>query len=53
MGIGKELKDAPLKALDTVKQLLKAQDVADLQARVDCLLKENEELRIQVEEGEV
>ena len=52
MGIGNELKVAPLKGLDAVKQLLKAQDVADLQARIDCLLKENGELRTHVEEGE-
>ena len=43
---------APLKVLDAVKQLPKAQDVADLQARMDCLLKENGELRTRVEEGE-
>ena len=42
---------APLGALDAVKQLPKAQDLADLQAQVDCLLKENGELRIRVEEG--
>ena len=42
---------APLKALDAVKQLPKVQDIADLQAWVDCLLKENEELRAQIEEG--
>ena len=49
-GITKELKVEPLSALDCVKQLPKAQDMADLQARVDCLFKENEELKTQVEE---
>ena len=43
---------APLKVLDAIKQLPKAQDVVDLQARVDCLLKENDELWIKVKEGE-
>ena len=51
-GVGKELKVAPLKALDAVKQLPKAQDMADLQAWVNCLLKENGELRTQVAEVE-
>ena len=52
MGIGNELKVAPLKVLDGVKKLPKMQDLADLQARVDCLLNENRELRTQVAEGE-
>ena len=52
MGIGRELKVPPLQALDGVKKLPKAQAMADLQARVDCLLKENGELRTHVEEGE-
>ena len=52
MGIGKELGVAPFKALDVVRKLLKAQDVADLQAQVDCLLRENGELQTRVEEGE-
>ena len=32
--------------------LPKPQDLADLQAKVDCLLKENGELKTKVEEGE-
>ena len=42
---GKELKVVPLYTLDYIKKLPKVQDMADLQARVDCLLKENGELR--------
>ena len=38
--------------MDGIKKLPKAQDMADLQARVHCLLKENGELRIQVAESE-
>ena len=49
--IGKELKVPPLQAFNGIKKLPKAQDVADLKARVDCLLKENGELWIRVEEG--
>ena len=49
--ISKELKVEPLNALECVKKLLKAQDMADLQARVDCLLKEQDmaDLRAQVD----
>ena len=38
--------------LDHIRALPKPQDLADLQARVDCLLKENGELKTKVEEGE-
>ena len=38
--------------LDHIRVLPKPQDLADLQARVDCLLKENGELKAKVEEGE-
>ena len=37
--------------LDHIRALPKPQDLADLQARVDCLLKENGELKEKVEEG--
>ena len=39
--------------LDHIKALPKPQDLSDLQARVDCLLRENGELKAKVEEGEV
>ena len=42
----------PLNALEHIKKLPKAQDMADLQAQVDCLLKKNRELKIQVAERE-
>ena len=45
-----ELKVEPLKALEEIRRLPKAQDMADLQARVDYLLRENRELKTQVEE---
>ena len=38
--------------LDHTRALPKPQDLADLQARVDCLLKENGEFKAKVEEGE-
>ena len=38
--------------LDHIRVLSKPQDLADLQARVDCLLKENGELKTKAEEGE-
>ena len=43
--ISKELKVEPLNALEFIKKLPKAQDMGDLQARVDCLLKENGKLK--------
>ena len=46
--IDKELNTTPLEALELVKNLPKAQDFADFQAKVDYLLKENGELRSQV-----
>ena len=39
--------------LDHIKALSKPQDLSDLQARVDCLLKENGELKAKAEEGDV
>ena len=39
--------------LDHIKALSKTQDLSDLQPRVDCLLKENGELKAKVEEGDV
>ena len=38
--------------LDRIKALPKPQDLSDLQARMDCLLKENGELRAKAEEGD-
>ena len=46
--ISKELKVEPHGALECVKKLSKVQDMEDLQARVDCLLKENGKLKNQV-----
>ena len=43
----------PRHLLEHIQTLPKPQDLTDLQARVDCLLKENRELRTKVEEGEV
>ena len=47
-GIAGELNTTPLNTLKHVKKLPKAQDMADLQTRVDCLLRANGELRSQV-----
>ena len=46
--ISKKLKVEPLGALECVKKLPKTQDIEDLQAWVDCLLKENGGLKSQV-----
>ena len=43
----------PRDMLDHIKALPKPQDLLDLQARVECLLKENGELKAKAEEGEV
>ena len=37
--------------LDRIKALPKPEDLIDLQARMDCLLRENRELRAKAEEG--
>ena len=41
----------PRHFLEHIQALLKPQELTDLQARVDCLLKENRELKMKVEEG--
>ena len=41
----------PRYLLDQIQGLPKHQELVDLQARVDCLLKENGELKTKVEEG--
>ena len=41
-----------LPSLEHIQALPKPQDLTNLQARVDCLLKENGELKTKVEEGE-
>ena len=42
----------PRHLLEHIQALPKPQELSDLQARVDCLLKENSELKTKVEEGE-
>ena len=42
----------PADALDRIKALPKPQDLSDLQAQVDCLLRENGELKAKAEEGD-
>ena len=42
----------PRYLLDHIQGLLKHQELKDLQARVDCLLKENGELKAKMEEGQ-
>ena len=42
----------PHHLLEHIQALPKPQDLTDLQARVDCLLKENGELKTKEEEGE-
>ena len=42
----------PVDVLDRIKALLKPEDLTDLQARMDCLLRENGELRAKAEEGD-
>ena len=39
--------------MDRIRTLPKPEDLTDLQARMDCLLKENAELRARVDEGDV
>ena len=42
----------PAEVMDRIRALPKPEDLTDLQARMDCLLKENAELRARVEEGD-
>ena len=42
----------PAKVMDRIRTLPKPEDLTDLQARMDCLLKENVELRARVDEGD-
>ena len=42
----------PVEVMDRIRTLPKPEDLTDLQARVDCLLKENAELRARADEGE-
>ena len=48
VSINKELKIKPLEAPPHIWALPKAKDMANLRARVDCLLKENGELKTSV-----
>ena len=42
----------PANVMDRIRDLPKPEDLTDLQARMDCLLKENVELRVRADEGE-
>ena len=42
----------PAEVMDRIRALPKLEDLTDLQARMDCLLKENAELRARVDEGD-
>ena len=42
----------PADVMDRIKALSKPEDLTDLQARMDCLLKENVELRAKADEGD-
>ena len=42
----------PANVMDRIKVLPKPEDLTDLQARMDCLLKENVELRAKADEGD-
>ena len=42
----------PAEVMDRIRALPKPEDLTNLQARMDCLLKENAELRARVDEGD-
>ena len=42
----------PANVMDRIRGLPKPEDFTDLQARMDCLLKENGELRARADEGD-
>ena len=42
----------PAEVMDRIRTLPKPEDLTDLQARMDCLLKENVELRARADEGD-
>ena len=42
----------PVEVIDRIRALPKPEDLTDLQARMDCLLKENAELRARVDESD-
>ena len=46
--IGRELGTEPLKSLEQIRRLPKVREMEDLQARIDCLLKENADLKTQI-----
>ena len=50
--ISSYLDSKPVDVLDRIKALPKPQDLTDLQAWMDCLLRENGELRVKAEEGD-
>ena len=46
------LDSEPADVLDRIKALPKPEDLIDLQARIDCLLKKNGELKAKADEGD-
>ena len=52
-GISLYLDVEPHDIVDHIEALPKPQDLSDLQARVDCFLKENGKLKAKAEEGEL
>ena len=42
----------PAEVMDWIRTLPKPEDLTDLQARIDCLMKENVELRARTDEGD-
>ena len=53
ISISRYLDVEPDDMLDHIKALPKPQDLSDLQARVDCLFRENGELKTKAEEGDL
>ena len=51
--ISRYLDMVPRDMLDHIKALPKPQNLSDLQAQVDCLLRKNVELKAKAEEGDV
>ena len=52
MEVSNYLDSEPADVMDQLKALPKSEDLTDLQARMNCLLKENVELRAKADEGD-